>query len=31
MRHTPAPQFQAEAPVAIAFEMLDQMMRDQAE
>ena len=31
MRHTPAPQFQAEAPVAIAFEMLDQMLRDQAE
>ena len=31
MRHTPPPQFQAEAPVAIAFEMLDRMLRDQAE
>ncbi|MBA4492656.1 siderophore-interacting protein [Paracoccus sp. S1E-3] len=31
MRHTPLPQFQAEAPVAIAFDVLDQMLRDQAE
>ncbi|NHF73839.1 siderophore-interacting protein [Paracoccus xiamenensis] len=31
MRHTPPPAFQAEAPVDLAFEVLDRMLRDQAE
>lgn len=30
MRHAPPPPFQAEAPVELAFEILDQMLRDQA-